>query len=903
MLVGEAPGEHEDRDLIPFHERAPAGSVLTRILSRGGWKRESFRITNVVWSRPPGNRLDGTHYEAEAIAAWRPHLLAEIDRMKPRAIVALGNVALKTLTNYGVGKGQTITSVRGYVVPMRDYPTWVIPTYHPSYIMQGQHALTGVVIYDLMRACEVASSGFERRPVHFLIDPPLGHVLEFERGYAPTRHHLSYDIETPDSGAMDEEEYEEKDDISYTIVRVSLCYDAESGVALSVPWRPPYIDVVKRMLASSGDKRVWNGAFDDPRLIAAGAPVNGRIRDMMWYWHFLQPTLPRALGFVTPFYDWRLEPWKHMNATDPGWYSGCDALALQQIGDGIERDLRRMGRGERADSHVGDVHALLRRMAETGLPYSQEKADAFRIHLQQMFDERDRTLQERVPITLKPVKQKKGLVGKPRVNGVTLTLPLVEESSVDTHTDVESGVTFVKRVFPEWDDDAKVMTQVVRWAQLEPFLPTSSQQTLALIKHFGHKVGTNRKTRNETTDVETLKRLWKRYRNSRKPQDREAAELYNLIIECRQLSKVLGTYVGGWRPGKDGRIHSTPGFWGKMYRISWRNPNIGATIADKNEAYIATGFRKCIEAPPGHVIIESDWKGMEATLAGWYANDPEYMRWGRLGVHAYLSALVLAEQGRIPQADVPLASWSDEDIKAALSPLKKQFAFEYDAAKHAVFLSQYGGTPFLMAEMFPESFPTRGAAAKWQDFYFATVASKVRAWQRQTLEQAHRESHLVNPFGYQMWFWDVYRWDSKRYHKLKLAGKTNAQAADDAWVLGEDAKSSLAFLPRDTGAAMLKEVLLRLAPLVNEGLLVGTIHDAIVGVAPESRLVEVASALKREQERPVPELGGLSIGVEQKVGRAWGEDAMESYTIPLDMCPITPDTYRVETEVTSHDSH
>src|SRR5712671_2644730 len=71
-LIGEALGENEVKYGGPFYEKALAGSCLNRLLSRAGLDRGKFVISIAVWSRPPGNYLDGARYEGEAIAAYQP---------------------------------------------------------------------------------------------------------------------------------------------------------------------------------------------------------------------------------------------------------------------------------------------------------------------------------------------------------------------------------------------------------------------------------------------------------------------------------------------------------------------------------------------------------------------------------------------------------------------------------------------------------------------------------------------------------------------------------------------------------------------------------------------------------------------------------------------------------------
>jgi len=808
--VGEACGEWEARDSIPFHPKAPAGSTLDRLLRRSGLDRESFRITNVVWAQPPRNWLEGSPWETQAIEAYREHLDNVIREMRPRCIVALGNVALKRLTASG-GRGQSITACRGYV--LRGDGAWVIPTFHPSYILQGQQSKSGAVIFDLLHAVEIAKTGFERRPVRYVADPTLEDLLAFERAYNPDVHALSYDIETPESGELDEEDTEARD-ISYNIIRISFCYDGDTGYAISFPWSPPFIAVAKRLLASRGEKRTWNGNnFDNPRLEASGCIINGRRIDAMWGWHFLQPTLPRSLAFVTPFYGWTQEPWKHLNSSQPGYYSAADAHATQLNADGIERDLKRQGQWERYLSHVVDVGEVLTRMGKTGLPYDPVRAKAFGEELQAKYDERYEELQRIIPVELKPVHPKQGYKRVPAsTDGMRLiTVPVL--------------------------DEAMNTTTVERWARVEPFLPTSWQQVLAYIKFKKHKPGTQRKTRKETSDEDTLERLWRKHRDP----------TYNLIIECRQLRKVLGTYVGGWKPGRDGRIHSTPGFWGKMYRISWRNPNIGATIQDKREEYIAAGFRKCVACAPGRVLVEVDWRGIEAVLVGYFAEDSDYMRLAGLGVHSFM-ALHMAGDAISP-------SLPDDELRDRFRHIKKTQPKLYDDAKHTIHGTNYGMGPRLMAQLYDMS---EKEARRLQELYFG-LFPRIRDWQHKTIERASQEARLSNPYGYVMWFWDVYRWNSRQQR----------------FELGEDAKSAVAFLPRDTAAGMLKDAVLRLRPLADDGIMLATAHDAILCECPEREAEDIARRVVTEMERPVPELGGLVIRTEAKMGGAWDKDAME----------------------------
>jgi len=110
-----------------------------------------------------------------------------------------------------------------------------------------------------------------------------------------------------------------------------------------------------------------------------------------------------------------------------------------------------------------------------------------------------------------------------------------------------------------------------------------------------------------------------------------------------------------------------------------------------------------------------------------------------------------------------------------------------------------------------------------------------------------------------MWFWDVFRWNSRK----------------EAYELGEDAKSAVAFLPRDTAAGMLKDALLRLRPLADDGIMLATAHDAILCECPEREAEDIARQVVTSMETPVDVLGGLIVRTEAKMGRTWDKDAME----------------------------
>ncbi len=131
VFVGEAPGEEEDIQKKPFVGRA--GRYLNEKLQEVGLRREDVYITNVVKSRPPGNRKP----TKEEMISCIPYLRKEIEIIKPKLIVCLGSTALEGL----LGKNLPITRYRGQIF---DYPfdrnIKVFLTYHPAYVLRNPQA-------------------------------------------------------------------------------------------------------------------------------------------------------------------------------------------------------------------------------------------------------------------------------------------------------------------------------------------------------------------------------------------------------------------------------------------------------------------------------------------------------------------------------------------------------------------------------------------------------------------------------------------------------------------------------------------------------------------------------------------------------------------------------------------
>jgi uracil-DNA glycosylase family 4 len=124
MFIGEAPGADEDQQGEPFVGRA--GQLLNNMIKAMGLRREDVYIANIIKCRPPGNRTP----EREECETCSPFLMRQIAAIKPKAIVALGAVAAKTL----LAINAPMSEFRGHWYDFRG--TKLAVTYHPAFLLR-----------------------------------------------------------------------------------------------------------------------------------------------------------------------------------------------------------------------------------------------------------------------------------------------------------------------------------------------------------------------------------------------------------------------------------------------------------------------------------------------------------------------------------------------------------------------------------------------------------------------------------------------------------------------------------------------------------------------------------------------------------------------------------------------
>jgi Uracil-DNA glycosylase len=321
-LVGEAWGEHEERERVPFV--GPAGWQLNTMLKEAGIARHECFLTNVFNLRPrPSNKIENLCATRKEVRHAEPPLssgkyirdefLPEVERLRrelievdPNVIICLGGTAC-----WAVLRDGRVSKLRGAVANSTLVPgKKCLPTFHPSYILQGGYSERYVTVLDLQKARRESEYPEIRRPKRTIYtEPSLTELDWFADKFITGGKRLAVDIETREE-------------------RITcIGFAPATDVALVVPFedfrRPgghywPSVEAevaawawVRRTLDSPCEKVFQNGLFDLHRIWRTyGIPVRNCVHDTMLLHHALQPESPKGLAYLGSIYtdesSWKL---------------------------------------------------------------------------------------------------------------------------------------------------------------------------------------------------------------------------------------------------------------------------------------------------------------------------------------------------------------------------------------------------------------------------------------------------------------------------------------------------------------------------------------------------------------------------------------------------------------------
>lgn len=909
------------------------------IVSQYDWQNNHPMMHRLV-NRSGG--LDRSHFYFASLQT--PGLLEKARLAGVKTIVGMGEPVLRQL----LGE-KDILRWRGRVTEWMGIP--FVPTFAPHKLLpenpnaqqvaaaraQGITMLVnpprfqGTWMRDVTFAEAVAKHGFQRTQANYLVDPSLQEFEAWaERYFAKLQEwqgwkslgseignlYLSWDVETVyKQKKKDEDEYEEADiDVNLeegTLLRISFSFEEHTGV--SVPWSPEYLPVIRRLLASSGPKVVWNGlTFDVPVVEKAGFTVGGVVYDFMDGWHVYQSDLPKGLEFVTS-YATDLLPWKHLNNSEPGLYSAIDADAALRNALWIERELRKAGQWDLFETRYVKLAPVLMSANKHGNFIDIEKRDALRAEMTALIERKVADLQPLVPREVKPRKvwlnppvegwpklvreadrlpdafkslnpgQIRAQVGNDDYDVIVVEEPVkmcsacgkIATNKAEHFANTKGPQKVDKSGTPRVGKSGKPLFESIpnscklaggqieerpgfrlEYHEVELFNPNSGDQLKAYARHFGHPIGQDaRDSTKEAFDAAHIKDLLTSVaKNPESPHH----IFYSSVLEIKKIGKTLGTYI--YDPDPQGLIHQTYKNAPSTPRLSGANKNL-MNVGKREDNYWAVRAREQIVARPGHRFVQADSSAIEAVIQGYFMGDPKYMELATQSIHAW----VVAKKHGIP--------WVGTEEQVA--DLKARFKDDYNKMKTANYLTNFGGGPYLMWKTDKKSFPTRDIAEQTQNELYANLP-KLKEYHHWVRTKGQKESYLTIPgWNYRHYYYDVFTTDPKT-GKLKL---------------GKDAKRIVALYPQGSAALFLRENALLLGygdaaaewlgiePLgLGDGYLDWIpanflVHDGYTLEPPDGKEWEAAEALEKVLTRPIKQLDNLRVGCEidiSPVGGNWG---------------------------------
>lgn len=362
MLVGEAPGSEEDRMRKPFI--GAAGRKLDECLHTAQIPRTALYITNVVKERPPENNIAhfisfgrGAPRLTDKFLEYVDILKAEILKVQPNVICALGNVALYALTGES-----SIGNWRGSKMECTLVPgVKVIPTIHPAAALR-QYIFTHYITHDLIKVKRESETPALNLPnPKMKLRPTLSEAIAYLRE-CKALGKCAVDIEV----------------VSQEIECLAFAKSAEDSCCIVLyDGRPVFTEEeevvlwceIDELLSDPSVVKIFqNAAFDVTFIYERYHIMTQNIEDTMIQQGLVTPDMPKSLAFIAsiytdfPFYKEEGKEWYKNPAGSPEgfWRYNClDTLVTFDAFDKLTVDVERMGLTETYRSHLAILPVLV----------------------------------------------------------------------------------------------------------------------------------------------------------------------------------------------------------------------------------------------------------------------------------------------------------------------------------------------------------------------------------------------------------------------------------------------------------------------------------------------------------------------------------------------------------------
>lgn len=373
-----------------------------------------------------------------------------------------------------------------------------------------------------------------------------------------------------------------------------------------------------------------------------------------------------------------------------------------------------------------------------------------------------------------------------------------------------------------------------------PFNAGSNDQLRAYAGRYRHPLARDWKSGEDQLDKRQVQKLINKYGDKH--------PIYALALELGGVKKARG-YANAWVPDQYGKVYGQFKNVPETLRLSQADHNF-MNVSHRGDVPYAEDLRHLLIAKPGYVLLEADSSSIEAVFSGYLMGSPRYMEMARKGIHALWGLQSLGMEGTAE--NIIWLKNSDELAHKLL----------YERKKRTVHGVSYGMGAKLLFENYRKFFPSVAASQEEIDDFYR-FAPELKAWHEETEKTAYKQGYLESPWGFRNYYYQVYTYDTitKTYKK------------------GPDAKAAIAFQPQHANAMFQRENLKMIhAQIGKRGkrgvwfqTAIGHVHDSNGLAIPEDDILEAKEMMTEIMTRPIKQMGNITIGVEVKVGKNWGE--------------------------------
>jgi len=466
MLVGEAAGETEEREGVPFV--GSAGRILDGLLRDAGIVRETCYITNVMLERPEGNNF-GHFYEdkgrskpTNALQEGIRRLHDEIKQVNPCVVVALGEEALRALTDKrGIGnwRGSVIAGLTGHKV---------IPTYHPAAILR-EWDFRPAALMDMQRVrgeCTTHAIRSTERRLEILRDfDQVIATLDIMK----ENKYVAFDIET-ESGQITAISFAPSSRPHWAIC-IPFWFGA-SGSLWPKEQEVAIWDKIREVLTDDGCGKIAHNGMYDIEFIdrTMGFHVRPLAFDTMLGMHCLYLELPKSLAFAVsiytdhPYYKQGL----HATSMDAFFlYNATDACLTMEIAEKLMREIKEDGLWQFYLDYLHSLVEPLLAMQQRGVKFDYLKRNSVKKRYQEEIAVLQRNLDAAASAAINvnsPKQMKEWLYGSKEKGGLGLKERTKKRKSTG-ETTVAADDEALQDIYQETENNAIRLVLQIREKQ------------------------------------------------------------------------------------------------------------------------------------------------------------------------------------------------------------------------------------------------------------------------------------------------------------------------------------------------------------------------------------------------------------------------------------------------------